>query len=182
MQYNSSLDTLVESHSREASNEIISLFPHFFSGGFILVAAIIAVVALVVAVVIFKDNIAAFFQQQVLGGLGELGGSASATLLDPIRAAGEAAGRAEAERKEQEQIDRAERDIEKAALDQGFSSIEEFNKATDSGSIVIGGTRTVVDFGLIGDVIPTDPSPEFIAANPLLFPTRGTTRFGGQRL
>jgi len=146
-----------------------------------LVAAIIAVAALIIGVVIFKDDIGLFFQKQVLGGLGELGGSASATLLDPIRAAGEAAGRAEAERKEQEQIVRAERDIELAAKEQGFESIEAFNKATDSGSIVIGGTRTTVDFGLIGDVIPTDPSPEFIAANPLLFPTRGTTRFGGQR-
>lgn len=146
-----------------------------------MVAAIIAVVALVIGVVIFKDEIGNFFQKQVVEGLGELGGSASATLLDPIRAAGEAAGRAEAERKEQEQIVRAERDIELAAKQQGFESIEAFNKATDSGSIVIGGTRTTVDFGLIGDVIPTDPSPEFVAANPLLFPTRGTTRFGGQR-
>lgn len=143
--------------------------------------ALIAVVAVAAALFIFKDNISEFFVKSIAAPFEQFGKSAAETFLDPIKAAGEAAGRDEAERKRQEQIDRAERDIEKAALDQGFSSIEEFNKATDSGSIVIGGERMEIDFGLIGDVFPTDPSPEFIKANPELFGTRGSTRFGGQR-
>ena len=142
--------------------------------------ALIAIVAVAAALFFFKDSIGNFFAGAVTAPIEQFGKSAAETFLDPIKKAGEAAGRDEAERQRQEQILRAERDIEKAALDQGFSSIEEFNKATDSGSIVIGGERTIVDFGLIGDVIPTDPSPEFIKANPDLFGTRGTTRFGGQ--
>ncbi len=160
-----------------------------------MVAAIIAVVLVGVALFIFKDGIAKFFGEtitkpiaegfgilgtQVTAGVEELGKSVDATFIDPIRAAGEAAGRAESERRTQEIITRTERDLELAAQQSGFSSIEEFNKATDSGSVVIGGERTIVDFGLIGDVFPTDPSPEFIKANPDLFATRGTSRFGGQ--
>jgi len=172
----------VESHSREASNEIISLFPHFLSGGFILVAgSIVAVLALVGVVIFFSKDIGGFLTKNITAPIEQFGESAQATLLDPIKAAGEAAGRNEAERLKKEQIKRLETDMELSAKQQGFESIAAFNKATDSGSVVIGGERTVVDFGLIGDVIPTDPSPEFIAANPLLFNTRGQTRFGGQR-
>lgn len=112
---------------------------------------------------------------------GELQTSVQQTFFDPVFRAGEEAGRLERERLEREQIASAEAGIEQAAKDQGFETVEAFNKATNSGSIVIGGERTVIDFGLIGDVIPTDPSPEFIAANPTLFATRGETRFGGQR-
>lgn len=144
---------------------------------------LLAVAALAVGLFIFKSEISNFFAsgfESIGAGAGELGKNVTETFLDPIKRAGEAAGRDEAERIRQEQIVRAEADIELAAKQQGFESVEAFNKATDSGSIVIGGKRTVVDFGLIGDVIPTDPSPEFIAANPLLFQTRGQTRFGGQ--
>jgi len=154
-----------------------------------LVAGIIlAVAALAVGLFIFKSEISNFFAtgfesigSTLTAGAGELSTSVDETFLNPIRKAGEEAGLREAERLRLEQIKSLEAGIEQAAKDQGFDSIEAFNKATDSGSIVIGGERTTIDFGLIGDVFPTNPSPEFIAANPLLFQTRGQTRFGGQR-
>jgi len=67
-------------------------------------------------------------------------------------------------------IAKEEAKIEQTALDAGFPSLAEAEKALDAGSIVIGGKKTVVDFGLIGDVLPTDPSPEFLA-NPEKFLT-----------
>ncbi len=166
-----------------------------------MVVAPIAVIGLVVlGFFLFKDTIfnaltggLATPTKAITGGLEGIGGS--------IFGAGEEAGRVEAERQRKEQIVRAEADIEKAARDQGFSSVEEFNRVSDSGSIVIGGERTIVDFGLIGDVIPTNPSREFIGSvegrrlietNPefakivreqqgITFdPTRAKARFGGQ--
>jgi len=177
-----------------------------------MVAAIIAILLVGAALIIFKDDIAKFFGEsitkpitegfgllgtQLTSGVEEIGKSADATFIDPIRKAGEAAGRAEAERRSQEIIERTERDLVLAAQQSGFASIEEFNKASDSGAVVIGGTRTVVDFGLIGDVLPSDPSPEFLASPEKFLTetqlvefnkvfnqtttTRGTSRFGGQR-
>lgn len=177
-----------------------------------MVAAVAVIIGLAIAAFIFRDKIAVFLGESVtkpitegIGALGtsitsgvqELGQSVDATFLDPVRAAGQAAGRAEAERRTQEIITRTERDLELAAKEQGFESIEAFNKATDSGAVVIGGERTVVDFGLIGDVLPTDPSPEFLASPEKFLTdiqlaefkatfnqtttTRGTSRFGGQR-
>lgn len=63
----------------------------------------------------------------------------------------------------------AEKQIEKQAKDAGFSSVEDFNRATDSGAVVIGGKRMIVDFGRIGDVSEAVKSPQ------------RASRFGGQR-
>lgn len=41
-------------------------------------------------------------------------------------------------------------EIAKAARQQGFSSVEEFERATDSCSLVVGSSRTMCDIGLIG--------------------------------
>ena len=122
--------------------------------------AIIIVGAVIVGLVIFKDQIANFISGGITGtidstkeGLENIGGS--------IFDAGAGAGRAFADA---QAIKEAEAEIKKAAKDSGFESVEAFNKASDSGSIVIGGEVTTVDFGLIGDVIPTNPSKEFIAS------------------
>ena len=74
-----------------------------------------------------------------------------------------------------------EKKIEQQALDLGFPSLAEAEKFFDAGSVVIGGTKNVVDVGLIGDVLPTDPSPEFLA-NPekFLTPTQ-LTEFKAQQ-
>jgi len=58
-------------------------------------------------------------------------------------------------------------EIEKAAIEQGFSSLEEFEMFTDSCSLVVGSSRTMCDVGLIG-------SPESIA------PKGGQTNIGTQ--
>lgn len=150
-----------------------------------MVAGAVILVGLAAVLFIFREQIGDFvgmtFTKPLTEAAGELQTTVQENFFDPIFAAGQQAGRLERERLEREQIATAEADILQAAKDQGFETIEAFNKATDSGSIVIGGERTIVDFGLIGDVLPTDPSPEFIAANPELFATRGETRFGGQR-
>lgn len=61
--------------------------------------------------------------------------------------------------------------------------------ATDSGDFVIGGKQKEIQFGLIGDIIPSNPSPEFIRdAEKLLTPDQlrrfqlqqGTQPLGGQ--
>lgn len=161
-----------------------------------VVAVLVVVGAIILAVVIFKEQIANF----VSGGLTGAGKSISegaGNINTTIFGAGEEAGKRFAMA---EDIKRAERDIEKAAMDSGFESVEAFNKASDSGSIVIGGEKTTVDVGLIGDVLPTDPSPEFLA-DPAKFLTPEqlkrfleqqeaamtetsvrATRFGGQSL
>lgn len=164
-----------------------------------MVTAII-IVGVIVVGFIFREQIRDFFTL----GLGNVpkafsdfgntvaegAGALSTSIQKPfgeartaIFEAGASLGAVERKRQEMEQILRAERDIELAAKDQGFSSIEEFNRVTDSGSIVVGGTRTTVDFGLIGNVIPSDPSPEFLASpeGQRIFGTRGSLRFGGQR-
>jgi len=140
----------------------------------LVVGAVLIVGSLIVALVIFKDDIANFLS----GGLtGAVEGTQESLegLRTSIFDAGAGAGRAFAEK---QAIETAERDIEKAALDSGFESVEAFNKATDSGSIVIGGERTTVDFGLIGNVIPTNPSREFIQSEEgrKLFETNPTFR------
>lgn len=154
--------------------------------------AVLAIGAAVVGLFVFKDQIGEFLAGQVAKPITDVISTAGGVFFD----AGADAGRVEAERQRKEQIFRAEQDLENAAKEQGFGSLAEFNLATDSGAVVIGGTRTVVDFGLIGDVLPTDPSPEFLA-NPEKFltkeqllrfnklfstTTRGTKRFGGQTL
>lgn len=82
--------------------------------------------------------------------------------LERVREAGAKVARENA-------IKAAEAQIEQQAKDAGFSSVEAFNKATDSGAVVIGGSRMVVDFGRIGDLSEAVKSPE---------PIR---RFGGKR-
>lgn len=124
-----------------------------------MVAGIVIVIgALIVTLVIFKDDIANFLSGGLTGAvegaeesLEAIGGS----VFDAGAGLGKQFAMAE-------DIRRAEAELEKQAKDSGFESIEAFNKATDSGSVVIGGQKTVVDFGLIGDVIPTNPSREFI--------------------
>lgn len=139
----------------------------FFSGCVnLVVGALVAVGAVILAVVIFKDEIANF----ISGGLTGAGTAVSESLggiHTSIFGAGEEFGMAAAK---EAAIKRAEAEIEKAAKDSGFESVEAFNKASDSGSIVIGGEKMIVDVGLIGDVLPSDPSPEFLA-NPEKFLT-----------
>ncbi len=92
------------------------------------------------------------------------------TITEPITQAGVSTGKVVGEAILPFNIGQAERQIELEALQLGFPSLAEAEKELDAGSVVIGGTRNVVDVGLIGNVLPTDPSPEFLA-NPERFLT-----------
>lgn len=92
------------------------------------------------------------------------------TITEPITQAGVTTGKAVGEAILPINIFLAEKEIEQKALDLGFPSLAEAEKALDAGSVVIGGTKNIVDVGLIGNVLPTDPSPEFLA-NPEKFLT-----------
>jgi len=91
-------------------------------------------------------------------------------ITEPVAQAGVATGKVVGEAILPINIAIEEKKIEQEALDLGFPSLAEAEKALDAGSIVIGGTKTIVDVGLIGDVLPTNPSPEFLA-NPEKFLT-----------
>lgn len=91
-------------------------------------------------------------------------------ITEPVTQAGVATGKVVGEAILPFNIAKEEARIEQEAIDLGFPSLAEAEKFLDAGSVVIGGTRNVVDVGLIGDVLPTDPSPEFLA-NPEKFLT-----------
>lgn len=128
----------------------------------------LVVLALAVGAIIFNKEIANFLRefkpaeqvQEVID-----------AIIDPITEAGVTTGKAVGENIILPiNIAKAEAEINQEALDLGFSSLAQKELATDAGSVVIGGTRNVVDFGLIGNVLPSDPSPEFLA-NPERFLT-----------
>lgn len=91
-------------------------------------------------------------------------------IIDPVAQAGATTGKVVGEAILPFNIAKEEARIEQEAINLGFPSLAEAEKFLDAGSVVIGGTRNVVDVGLIGDVLPTDPSPEFLA-NPEKFLT-----------
>jgi len=141
-----------------------------------LVAGAVIIAGLAVVLFIFREDITNFLTlgvsglgkslSEAFGGAGEAISGAGEAAREGVEMvgtsifdAGAGAGRAFADA---QAIKNAEAEILKAAKDSGFETVEEFNLATDSGSVVIGGEKTVVDFGLIGDVIPTNPSQEFI--------------------
>jgi len=139
-----------------------------------MVAGILLLVGLAGVVFIFRDQIASFVQSSILNPVGEavagVGASASAAVsqanqdifdagVNSRKAIDETVLRINKEAKVAE--------IEKAAIDSGFTSLEEFERATDSCSLVVGSSRTFCDVGLIG-------SPESIA------PKGGQTNIGTQ--
>jgi len=154
----------------------------------------IIILGLIVLGVIFNKQIADFLREFKPS---EQVSQAIETVTAPVKEAGVTTGKFVGENIILPiNIAKEEAKIEQTALDQGFSSLAEAEKALDAGSIVIGGKKTVVDFGLIGDVLPTDPSPEFLA-NPEKFLTPdqlkaflaqqeeqklSTTVFGGQQV
>lgn len=163
---------------------------------------IILIAALGVALFIFKDDIANTLSGGIFGlgkGLEDLakgGGEALdvfkkdvETAVKPISDAGVNLGNSFTQLTSQLGIGAAEEKLEVEALKAGFASKAAQELATDSGSVVIGSKNNVVNFGLIGNILPTDPSPEFIAnASTLLTPTQliefnkqqGSGMFGGQ--
>ena len=71
-------------------------------------------------------------------------------------------------------------EITKQAKQAGFESRAERQIVEDAGQVVIGSSKNVVNFGLIGDVFPTNPSDEF-RKNPELFLSKEQlNRFGGK--
>jgi len=135
----------------------------------------IKLAGLIILGVIFNKQIADFLREfrpaEVLGEVGEsITNIITTTITDPVTQAGVATGKVVGEAILPINIALAEAKINQEALDLGFSSLAEAEKALDAGSVVIGGTKNVVDFGLIGNVLPTDPSPEFLA-NPEKFLT-----------
>jgi len=135
----------------------------------------IGLVGLIILGLIFNKQIAGFLREfkpaeQVGEVVESITNIINTTVLDPVTQAGVSAGKAVGEAILPINIAIAEAKINQEALDLGFSSLAEAEKALDAGSVVIGGTKNVVDFGLIGNVLPTDPSPEFLA-NPEKFLT-----------
>jgi len=127
----------------------------------------LVVLALVGLAVIFNKEIASFLREFKPS---EQIQQTIEAITEPVAEAGVATGKAVGEAILPINIFLAEKEIEQKALDLGFPSLAESEKALDAGSVVIGGTKNIVDFGLIGNVLPTDPSPEFLA-NPEKFLT-----------
>lgn len=96
-----------------------------------------------------------------------------------------------------------ERELESQAKSEGFkprvvtvngvkqtlTAKQEKELAIDAGDFVIGGSQKVVQFGIIGDILPSDPSPFFIANAEKLLTVKqlekfkiqqGTAPLGGQ--
>ncbi len=127
----------------------------------------LVILALAGVAIIFNKEIASFLRefkpaeqvQEVID-----------AITEPVAQAGVATGKIVGEAILPFNIAKEEARIEQEAINLGFPSLAEAEKFLDAGSVVIGGTRNVVDVGLIGDVLPTDPSPEFLA-NPEKFLT-----------
>jgi len=132
-----------------------------------LVVAGLAVIGLVILGLIFNKEIASFLREFKPS---EQIQETIEAITEPVMQAGVATGKIVGEAILPINIAIEEKKIEQQALDLGFTSLAESEKALDAGSVVIGGTKNIVDFGIIGDVLPTNPSPEFLA-NPEKFLT-----------
>jgi len=129
-----------------------------------MVAAILLIIGLVAAVIIFKDNIAAFVGGSILNPVGEAVAGVGASASRAVQKANDDIFQAGVEsRKNIDTVvlninrEAKTKEIEKAALEQGFSSLEEFERATDSCSLVVGSSRTMCDVGVIGDPVSITP-------------------------
>jgi hypothetical protein len=162
----------------------------------LVAGAIVGVALLVGAAIFFKDDIAKFLSggfseigENLAGGFADFSKSVETGLTDTQKAIETNISKpifdAGANLQTQIAISQAENSLERQAREQGFKDRAAQELATDSGSVVIGSNR-VVQFGLIGDKLPTNPSPEFIAnASKLLTPEQliefnRQQRFGGQ--
>ena len=132
-----------------------------------MVVAGLAVIGLVILGLIFNKEIASFLREFKPS---EQIQETIEAITEPVMQAGVATGKIVGEAILPINIAIEEKKIEQQALDLGFTSLAEAEKALDAGSVVIGGTKNIVDFGIIGDVLPTNPSPEFLA-NPEKFLT-----------
>jgi len=139
-----------------------------------MVLPVLLLGALVVGIFIFKDNIAAFISGSILNPVGEaVAGVGEAASITVSQANKDVFNAGVESRKRIDEVvlninrETKVREIEKAAIEQGFSSIEEFEMFTDSCSLVVGSSRTMCDVGLIG-------SPESIS------PKGGQTNIGTQ--
>jgi len=137
-----------------------------------LVVAGLAVIGLVILGLIFNKEIASFLREFKPS---EQIQETIEAITEPVMQAGVATGKIVGEAILPINIAIEEKKIEQQALDLGFTSLAESEKALDAGSVVIGGTKNIVDFGIIGDVLPTNPSPEFLA-NPEKFFDSNTIR------
>jgi len=127
----------------------------------------IVLIGEIILAVIFNKQIADFLREFTHS---EQIQEVISSVTEPVTQAGVATGKAVGEAILPINIFIEEKKIEKEAIDLGFTSLAEAEKALDAGSIVIGGTKTIVDVGIIGDVLPSNPSPEFLA-NPEKFLT-----------
>ena len=106
---------------------------------------------------------------------------------NPIFAAGQQLSSVVQRREKQAQIDLADATIEEQAQQAGFSDTrglsarEEQALATDSGSVVIGSEKNVVQFGVIGNILPTDPSDFFIENRATLLTPKQLLEFEKQQ-
>jgi len=132
-----------------------------------LVLAGLGVIGLIILALIFNKEIANFLREFKPS---EQIQETIEAITEPVMQAGVTTGKAVGEAILPINIFLEEKKIEQEAIDLGFPSLAEAEKFFDAGSVVIGGTKNVVDVGLIGDVLPTDPSPEFLA-NPERFLT-----------
>ena len=132
-----------------------------------MVLAGLGIIGLIILALIFNKEIAGFLREFKPS---EVIQETIESITEPVMQAGVTTGKAVGEAILPINIALAEAKIEQQAIDLGFPSLAEAEKALDAGSVVIGGTKNVVDVGLIGNVLPTDPSPEFLA-NPEKFLT-----------
>jgi len=129
-----------------------------------MVSGIVLIIGLVAAVVIFKDNIAAFVSGSFLNPIGEAVAGVGTEASKAVQKANDDIFQAGVESRKNIDtvvlnINREAKvaEIEKAAKDSGFSSLEEFERATDSCSLVVGSSRTMCDVGVIGDPVSITP-------------------------
>lgn len=84
-------------------------------------------------------------------------------------------------------IAQADEELEQSAIDENFNlgrgltARQERALATDRGSVVIGSSNNEVNFGVIGGILPTDPSPFFIANKEILLTPEELKRFNREQ-